>query len=132
MNKDLHYILHGKVPRAYSEMPKQMGNYERIAPGELCESYLKLVGGQKMFGSANKVSEKLTIAQKDKTFGPGSLPNIADKSQNDNQVTPLKVPKIAASIGGTTSAVTQKKQKEAHVLNMLEISNVSSHRPILK
>lgn len=109
-----------------------MGNYERIAPGELCESYLKLVGGQKMFGSASKVSEKLTNAQKEKIFGPGSMPNIADKTTIDNQVTPNKAPKIAASIGGTTSAVTQKKQKEAHVLNMLEISNVSSHRPILK
>ncbi len=60
MNKDLTYILNGKVPRAYGEMPEKMGNYERLAPSESCESYLKLIGGQKMFGSQMKVSEKLT------------------------------------------------------------------------
>lgn len=45
MNKDLNYVLHGKVPRAYGEMPKAMGNYERLAPSELCDNYLKLIGG---------------------------------------------------------------------------------------
>ena len=34
MNKDLTYILNGKVPRAYGEMPKKMGAYERLAPTE--------------------------------------------------------------------------------------------------
>jgi hypothetical protein len=37
-----------------------------------------------MFGSASKVSEKLTNAQKEKIFGPGSMPNIADKTTIDN------------------------------------------------
>ena len=32
MNRDLTYILNGRVPRKYGEMPKQMGNFERIAP----------------------------------------------------------------------------------------------------
>ena len=60
MNKDLTYILHGQVPRAYGDMPRNMGNYERMAPSESSENYLKLIGGQKMFGSQMKVSEKLT------------------------------------------------------------------------
>lgn len=32
MNRDLTYILNGQVPRRYGEMPKMMGNFERIAP----------------------------------------------------------------------------------------------------
>ena len=55
MNRDLTYILNGKVPRKYGDMPKIMGNFERIAPSPLCDSYLKLVGGQKMFGSTMKI-----------------------------------------------------------------------------
>lgn len=55
MNRDLTYILNGKVPRKYGEIPKQMGNFERIAPSPQCEQYMKLVGGQKMFGSMNKI-----------------------------------------------------------------------------
>ncbi len=34
MNRDLTYILNGQMPRAYGEMPKCMGNFERIAPTE--------------------------------------------------------------------------------------------------
>lgn len=58
MNKDLTYILHGQVPRKYGEMPKQMGFFERIAPSEASEKYLKLIGGQKMFGSIMKLSHR--------------------------------------------------------------------------
>mmetsp|Transcript_25950 Transcript_25950/g.19556 ORF Transcript_25950/g.19556 Transcript_25950/m.19556 type:complete len:111 (-) Transcript_25950:47-379(-) len=32
MNRDFTYILNGKLPRKYGEMPKQMGNFERLAP----------------------------------------------------------------------------------------------------
>lgn len=45
MNKDLTYILNGKVPRKYGEMPRNMGYFERIAPSETSEKYLKLIGG---------------------------------------------------------------------------------------
>ena len=58
MNKDLTYILNGKVPRKYGEMPKNMGYFERIAPSETSEKYLKLIGGQKMYGSIMKLSHK--------------------------------------------------------------------------
>ena len=58
MNKDLTYILHGEVPRKYAEMPKFLGNYERIAPSDASDRYLRLIGGQKMFGSIMKVSHK--------------------------------------------------------------------------
>ena len=58
MNRDLTYILNGQVPRKYGEMPKQMGNFERLAPSPMSESYLKLIGGQKMYGSMMKVSEQ--------------------------------------------------------------------------
>lgn len=43
-------------------MPKQMGNYERLAPSPLCDQYLKLIGGQKMFGSMMKMTEKQQAA----------------------------------------------------------------------
>ena len=79
MNKDLSYILHGQVPRAYSEMPRNLGNYERLAPSDQCESYLKLIGGQKMFGSQMKVSEKMNAEQKAKVRGPGSMPILSEK-----------------------------------------------------
>ena len=58
MNRDLSYILNSKVPRQYGELPKKMGNYERIAPSESSEKYLKLIGGQKMYGSVMKVSHR--------------------------------------------------------------------------
>jgi len=45
MNRDLTYILNGRIPRKYGEMPLRMGNFERIAPSSQCEQYLKLVGG---------------------------------------------------------------------------------------
>ena len=60
MNRDLTYILHSKVPRLYGEMPKKMGAYERLAPTETSDRYLKLVGGQKMYGSVMKMSHKNT------------------------------------------------------------------------
>ena len=56
MNRDLTYILNGKLPRKYGEMPKMMGKFERIAPSQQSETYLKLIGGQKMFGSTMKIS----------------------------------------------------------------------------
>ena len=57
MNRDLTYILAGQVPRKFGDMPKKLGNFERIAPSSACDQYLKLIGGQKMFGSLMKVSE---------------------------------------------------------------------------
>ena len=56
MNKDLTYILNGTVPRAFGEDPEIMGNYERIAPSKVSDKYIKMVGGQKMFGSLMKVN----------------------------------------------------------------------------
>lgn len=38
-----------------------MGNYQRIAPSDNSERYLKLLGGQKMFGSVMKVSHRVEI-----------------------------------------------------------------------
>lgn len=61
MNRDLTYILHGKLPRKYGEMPKNMGEYERMAPSEASERYLKLIGGQKMFGSVMKLSHRAEL-----------------------------------------------------------------------
>jgi hypothetical protein len=55
MNRDLTYILNGRVPRKFGEIPRRMGNFERIAPSPQCEQYLKMVGGQKMFGSLMKM-----------------------------------------------------------------------------
>ena len=65
MNRDLTYILHGQVPRAYGEQPKKLGAYVRVAPSEVSDRYLKLIGGQKMFGSVMKVSHKHEIITAD-------------------------------------------------------------------
>ena len=46
------------MPRKYGELPTKMGDYERIAPTENSEKYMKMMGGQKMFGSVMKVSHK--------------------------------------------------------------------------
>ena len=48
------------MPRKYGERPKKMGNYEMVAPTEKSDNLLKLIGGQKMFGSVMKVSHKNT------------------------------------------------------------------------
>jgi tubulin polyglutamylase TTLL5 len=58
MNRDLTYILNGRVPRRYGELPTRMGNFERLAPSPQCEQYLKLIGGQKMFGSLMKLGSE--------------------------------------------------------------------------
>ena len=58
MNRDLTYILNSKMPRKYGEMPTKMGGYERIAPTETSDKLMKMMGGQKMFGSVMKVSHK--------------------------------------------------------------------------
>ena len=58
MNRDLTYILNGRVPRKYGEMPLRMGNFERLAPSPQCDQYLKLIGGQKMFGSLMKLTNE--------------------------------------------------------------------------
>jgi len=56
MNRDLTYILNGQIPRKYGEVPRFLGNYERIAPSPQSDKLLKLVGGQKMYGSTMKMS----------------------------------------------------------------------------
>jgi len=47
LNKDLTYILHGKKMRAVGEMPEQMGNFERIAPSDMCDRLTKLIQSYK-------------------------------------------------------------------------------------
>jgi len=64
------------MPRGYGEQPKMMGNFEMIAPTVQSEEYMKLVGGQKMFGSSMKVSERVVL---DGVKGVGSLPKPSDK-----------------------------------------------------
>jgi len=41
LNDDIKAILHGRMPREFGQMPKSMGNYERIAPSSLCSRILK-------------------------------------------------------------------------------------------
>jgi len=40
-----------------------------------------MIGGQKMFGSANKLSEKIKPEFKDKIKGVGSMPNSVFKEE---------------------------------------------------
>ena len=81
MNKDLTYILNGQMPRGYGEMPSYMGNYEKLAPTEESDQYLKLIGGQKMFGSAMKVSEKIPADKRAKVRGTGTMPVLSEKNK---------------------------------------------------
>jgi hypothetical protein len=46
MNKDITYILDGKMPRLIGELPKNVGNYEVIAPSSMSESILKVLNGK--------------------------------------------------------------------------------------
>ena len=59
------------MPRGYGETPKMMGNFEMLAPTPHSEELIKLVGGQKMFGSTSKLSERVKL---DNVRGIGSLP----------------------------------------------------------
>ena len=83
MNRDLTYILNGQMPRAYGEMPKCMGNFERIAPTEQSEELIKMIGGQKMFGSAVKISERIKL---DGVQGIGSLPKEKDNKDQTPKI----------------------------------------------
>jgi hypothetical protein len=60
-----------------------MGNYERLCPSEETDNYLKLIGGQKMFGTTMKVSEKIPQEKRDKIKGPGSMPSTSEKKKMD-------------------------------------------------
>jgi hypothetical protein len=53
-----------------------MGNYERLCPCDESEALFKLIGGQKMFGSQSKVSERIPD-KSIKIYGPGSMPNVS-------------------------------------------------------
>jgi len=79
MNRDLTYILNGQLPRGYGEMPSMMDNYEMIAPSAECDRFLKLIGGEKMFGSTMKVSEKINPEAKSKVRGLGSMPSAQEQ-----------------------------------------------------
>ena len=41
LEDDLKRILKGALPRRYGEFPKQMGSYQRLAPGEKSYEGLK-------------------------------------------------------------------------------------------
>ena len=87
-----------------------MGNYELLAPCEVSENYMKLIGGQKMFGSTMKVSEKLTPEQRQKVRGPGSMPTISDSKQGSTGGNAGVNHTPKQSVAGNVSAVTQRKQ----------------------
>ena len=78
MNRDLTYILNGQLPRGHGEMPSMMGNYEMICPSAESDSFLKQIGGEKMFGSTMKVSEKINPEMKSKVRGLGSMPSAQE------------------------------------------------------
>ena len=85
MNKDLTYILNGAMPRGWGEMPKYMGNYERLAPSPDSDALIKMIGGQKMFGSSTKVSDKVLEKMVGKpVVGLGSMPSLAIKPPTEN------------------------------------------------
>lgn len=44
LDMDMHAILKGQVPRSFGEMPKHLGNYERIAPSDMCDSIMRTRG----------------------------------------------------------------------------------------
>ena len=58
MNTDLTLILKGTMPRGFGEMPINLGNYERIAPSHESDTLIRMIGGQKMFGSQIKILDK--------------------------------------------------------------------------
>lgn len=53
MNRDLTYILDGKVIRKVGEPPRFMGNFERLAPSEYCEKIVKIIQQYKVGGNKN-------------------------------------------------------------------------------
>ncbi len=48
LNRDLNYILHGKPLRKFGEMPKKLGDFERIAPSDHSERLIKLINSYKL------------------------------------------------------------------------------------
>jgi hypothetical protein len=54
-----------------------LGNYEMLAPTTQTDELFRLVGGQKMFGSTTKVSERVNI---EGVKGIGSMPKQTSDS----------------------------------------------------
>ena len=42
LNSDLYAILDGQIPRKYGEFPEEMGNFERIAPSDMYDKFMKI------------------------------------------------------------------------------------------
>ena len=53
LNMDLYKVFKGKIPRAYGEVPENLGNFEVIAPSKESHQIIKMTGGQKMY--SNKI-----------------------------------------------------------------------------
>ena len=53
MNRDLSYILDGKVMRKVGEMPKFLGNFEKLSPSEYTDKLVKLIQHYKVGGTKN-------------------------------------------------------------------------------
>ena len=56
MNRDLTYILNGKNIRKVGEIPKFMGNFERLAPSEFCDKVVKTIQNYKVGGGTKTYS----------------------------------------------------------------------------
>lgn len=58
LNMDLTQIFRGKIPRAYGEMPNNIGQFERLAPTKESDYLIKITGGQKYFGKRDNDKNK--------------------------------------------------------------------------
>ena len=54
LERDLDEILMGKMPRQYGEMPEQMGNYQRLAPGTPYFDQLQKITSKMFVGNVSK------------------------------------------------------------------------------
>ena len=79
-----------------------------------------------MFGSTNKISEKIPPAQREKIRGPGSMPSISEKG-GQPQAYAQNTPKA-----GSGSATNNSQRKQSQQISMRGIEESSSFKPLLQ
>ena len=84
LNIDLTKIFFGKKQRNYGQLPKNMGNFERISPSKESEKLIKMVGGQKWFNNVKNYKNSNKNSNDKNYNNKNNNKNSNNKNNNKN------------------------------------------------
>ena len=84
LNIDLTKIFFGKKQRNYGQLPKKMGNFERISPSKESEKLIKMVGGQKWFNNVKNYKNSNKNSNDKNYNNKNNNKNSNNKNSNKN------------------------------------------------